>query len=145
MDSTKKLDSWRLSIGLQQLWKRKSLLGVNKLGEPCSGTGKQSGRLPSLYQTINYHNMVFFRSNDNQFSCTADNLLDFFNRVFLQIHKLVNIGINANFVFPYIHSFLLYLYHMMLVDVKLNVSGYKLIPYQCRILHWSCSFPIAQL
>ena len=41
---------------------------------------------------------------------------------FSQTYK---IGINANFVFPYICSFLLYLYQIMLVNVKLDISRYK--------------------
>ena len=41
---------------------------------------------------------------------------------FLQTHKIGNIGIIANTVFRYICSFLLYLHHMMLENVKLDVS-----------------------
>ena len=42
------------------------------------------------------------------------------------MHKSGNIGINANFVFPYICSFLLHLHHLMFVNVNFNVSGCKL-------------------
>ena len=40
--------------------------------------------------------------------------------MFSQTHK---IGIIANFVFPFICHFLLYLYHMMFVNEKLDISG----------------------
>ena len=46
-------------------------------------------------------------------------------RVFSQTHKIGNVGINADVIFPYISSFLLYLYQMMLVNVKLKVSGWE--------------------
>ena len=42
---------------------------------------------------------------------------------FSQTHKIGNIGIIANFVFPKICSFLLYSNYMMLVNVKLDISG----------------------
>ena len=48
---------------------------------------------------------------------------------FSQMHKIGNIGINANFVFSYICSFLLYFYHMISVNIKLDVSGYKRITF----------------
>ena len=44
---------------------------------------------------------------------------------FSQTLKIGNIGIIANFVFPYICSFLPYLHHIILVNVKFYVSGYK--------------------
>ena len=49
------------------------------------------------------------------------------NRVFSQMHNIGNIGINTNFVFQYIYSFLLSLHHVMLVYVKVDTSGYKRI------------------
>ena len=42
---------------------------------------------------------------------------------FTQTHKIGNIGIIANFVFPHICSLLLYWQHMMLVNVILDISG----------------------
>ena len=42
-------------------------------------------------------------------------------------------------------QFLLYLHHMMLVNVKLDVSGHKRIRFQCCRLHWYYSFLITQL
>ena len=39
------------------------------------------------------------------------------------MHEIDNIGINANFVFSYIYSFLLYMYHVILANMKLDVSG----------------------
>ena len=44
---------------------------------------------------------------------------------FSQTHKINNIGIIANFVLPYSCHFLLYLYHMKFVNVKLDISGCK--------------------
>ena len=44
--------------------------------------------------------------------------------------QIDNNGINANFVFPYFYSLLPYFDHMMLVNVNLNVSGYKGITFQ---------------
>ena len=41
---------------------------------------------------------------------------------FSRAHKVGNIGINANFLFPYICGFLHYLYLKILVNVKLDVS-----------------------
>ena len=49
---------------------------------------------------------------------------------FLQMYKVGNIGINANFVFLFICSFLPYSYHVLLVNVKLDVTGYKRITCQ---------------
>ena len=40
---------------------------------------------------------------------------------FSQAHKVCNNDINANFVFSFIWSFLHYLYHMILVNMKLDV------------------------
>ena len=44
---------------------------------------------------------------------------------FSQTHKIGNIGIIANFVFRYACSFNPYLHCMMLVNVKLDISGYS--------------------
>ena len=52
---------------------------------------------------------------------------------FSQKHKIGNIGIIANFAFPYICSFLLNLQHMMLVNVKLGITWYKKITFQCPV------------
>ena len=50
----------------------------------------------------------------------------------LQTYKVGNKGINVNFVFPYICSFLHYLHHVMLIDliVKLDVSWQKGSPFK---------------
>ena len=40
---------------------------------------------------------------------------------FSETHKVGNVGIVANFVFPYICSFHVYLYQLMLVNVKLEI------------------------
>ena len=49
------------------------------------------------------------------------------NRVF---HKRTKIGIIANFVLPYIYSFFLCLHHIMLVNIKLDISGSNKITFQ---------------
>ena len=64
---------------------------------------------------------------------------------FSQTHKIANIGIIANFVSPHICSFLLYLQYIMLVNIKLDICGYKLIRFQGCRLHWSDLFLMAQL
>ena len=64
---------------------------------------------------------------------------------FSQTDKIGNVGSIANFVILYIFSFILYLQHIMLVNVKLDVSRYKRIIFQGHRLHWSSSFLMAQL
>ena len=54
-------------------------------------------------------------------------------------------GIIVNFVLPYIGSSLLYWAFMILVNVKLYISGYERIVFQDCTLYWHCYFPIAQL
>ena len=54
------------------------------------------------------------------------------------MHKNGNIGIIVNFVFSYICSFLLYLKHIILVNVKLDTCGDKRITFQGCELYWSC-------
>ena len=54
--------------------------------------------------------------------------------------KLAILAFRANFVFPNIFSFLLYLHQMMLVNVKLDISGFQ----GCG-LHWSNPFLMVQL
>ena len=65
-----------------------------------------------------------------------------YNSGFSQTHK---IGIIANFVFPYICSFYLYLHQLMLFNVKLDKSGKNSIKFQGCRLHWSSSFLMAQI
>ena len=48
-----------------------------------------------------------------------------------------NNAINANFIFPRICSLLLNFDHMMLVNMKLDVNGFKRITFQGYKLHWS--------
>ena len=64
---------------------------------------------------------------------------------FLQTHKIGNNGIIASSVFPYICSSILYLHHMMLVNMKLDISDCKRIIFQGCRLHWSSSFLMVQL
>ena len=49
---------------------------------------------------------------------------------FSHSHKIGNNCINGNFVLPYNCSFLYYLHHMMLVNVKLDVSWYEGLPFK---------------
>ena len=57
---------------------------------------------------------------------------------FSQTHKVGNVGIIANFVFLLIGSFLLYFYHLMHVNVKLEIKGYKRITFQGYTFYWTC-------
>ena len=61
------------------------------------------------------------------------------------MYKIGNIAIIVNFVFPYIFCFLFYLQHMMLVNVKLDISGYNNITFKGYRLHWTSSFLMAHL
>ena len=66
--------------------------------------------------------------------------LSFFCRLsFSQTHNI------ANFVSLHICSLLRYLHHMILINVKLNVTGYQRIPFQGCRFHESSSFLMAQL
>ena len=67
------------------------------------------------------------------------------NSGFSQTPKICNIGIIANFVFPYICHLLPYLHQMILVNVKLDDSGYMSITFPGWRIHWSCLFLMAQL
>ena len=64
---------------------------------------------------------------------------------FSQTRNIGNISINANFLFPYIYSFLLCLPHLMLVNGKSDVSKYKKITFQGCKHYWSSLFLVAQL
>ena len=54
------------------------------------------------------------------------------NSQHFHIHTVGNDGINASFMFPYICSLILYFYPVILVNVKLDVSGYR-IDYISRL------------
>ena len=56
-------------------------------------------------------------------------LATYWHSTFSRTHKVVNNGINANFVFPYFCSLLLYFEPMILVNVKLDISVYKSITF----------------
>ena len=58
------------------------------------------------------------------------------------MHKIDDVGIIA--IFEYISKFILYLYHMMLVNVKLDISECKSSIFQGCKLHLSSSFPMAK-
>ena len=62
-----------------------------------------------------------------------------------QTHKIGNIGVILYFVFPYICNFLLYLQHMILVNAKLNICGYKRITFEGCRFRWLSSFLMGQL
>ena len=64
---------------------------------------------------------------------------------FSQTDKICNVGMITNFVLLYICNFLLNLQYMMLVNVKLYISGCNRITFQGCRLHWSSSFLMAQL
>ena len=64
---------------------------------------------------------------------------------FSQTHKIGNICIIANFVLPSIYSFLFYLHGMVLVNMKIDISGCNRITFQGCRLHKSSSFLMVQL
>ena len=66
---------------------------------------------------------TFFVSHDFLNRCFAES-------TFPQTHKVGNDGINASFVFKYICSFLHYLDLKMLVNMKLDVSWQKGLPFK---------------
>ena len=59
-------------------------------------------------------------------------------------YEYITIGIIANFVVPDSWSFLFYLQHMMLVNMKLDISRSNRITFQGSWLHWSIYFLIVQ-
>ena len=61
-----------------------------------------------------------------------ENLLS--HSCFSQSYKVDNCGIIANFVFPYICSFLLYFLQLFLVNVKLEIKGYMRIIFEGQLL-----------
>ena len=56
---------------------------------------------------------------------------------FSQLHKIGNVGIIANFVFPYICSFLLYLHQLILINWKLEIKEHMRIIFQGCMLYWT--------
>ena len=94
-----------------------------------SVTCKLSKNVGLMYQTVTVIESETIKENVNS--------------SFSKSYKIGNIGIIANFVFPYICSCLLYLYKMMLVSVKLDVCGYQRITFQSCRLHWTSSFLMA--
>ena len=64
---------------------------------------------------------------------------------FSQSLKDRNIGIIANFVFPCFYSLHIDQDFMMLVNMKIYISGCERIVYQGCILHWYSYFLMAQL
>ena len=69
----------------------------------------------------------------------------FNNSAFSQTHKIGKTGIIAKFVFPDICSILLYLQHMMSVNMTWDITGCKRITFQGCRPHWSSFFLITQL
>ena len=63
---------------------------------------------------MNYERLLF------EFSLTES---EFSESSFSQTHKVCNVGIIANFVFPYFCCFLLYLHQHMLANVKIEIKG----------------------
>ena len=72
---------------------------------------------------------------------TVKNLI----RVFHKRRKIGKNGIIANYVFPHICSFHLYLHHMLLVNMTLDISWYNRVTFQGCTLQWSSSFLMEQL
>ena len=64
---------------------------------------------------------------------------------FSQSHKVGNVGIIANFVFPYFCSFLLYLQQMMSIKAKLEIKGYIRIIFQGCVIYVNSLFLMAEL
>ena len=66
-------------------------------------------------------------------------------RVFHTQHTIGNTGIIASFAFSFICSFLPYFHCMILVNVKLDIGGYKTNKLQGYRLHWSSLFLMVHL
>ena len=67
------------------------------------------------------------------------------NRVFHKHTKLAILAILPTFIFLYyIYSFLLYSYQLVLVNVKLDINGYKKITGHGYTYYWSSSFLITK-
>ena len=64
---------------------------------------------------------------------------------FSQIHKIDNSGIIAICVFTYISRLLPYSNCIVLVNAKLDITGYNRITYQGWILWWSSKFEMPHL
>ena len=64
---------------------------------------------------------------------------------FPQVHEVGNVGIIANFVLPYICSFLLYLHQAILVNTKLSIKGYMSITFQGQMLYLTGWFMMGEL
>ena len=64
---------------------------------------------------------------------------------FSQLHKIGNVDIIANFVFPYVCSFLLYLHQLLLINWKLEIKEHMRIIFQGCMLYWTSWFLIAEL
>ena len=68
-----------------------------------------------------------------------------FDVFILVFHKCTKLSLISNFVLLYICSSFFYLHHMMLVNMKLDVSRHKRIALQGYRILWSSSFQKAQL
>ena len=64
---------------------------------------------------------------------------------FSHSHKVGNVCIIANFVFPYIWSFLICLQQMLWVNVKKEIKEYMRIIIQGYVLYWNSWFLMAEL
>ena len=61
------------------------------------------------------------------------------------MHNIGNYGNIAICVFPYICIFLLYSNHIVFLNTKVHITGYKGITFQDLLLQWSSKFQMAQL
>ena len=108
-------------------------------------------RNKNQFSSIGQNSVCLFQGKSNVFAegllvskrtiTVSSNAESSFRKLHIQVfHK----RINANFVLPYICKFLLYLCHKILVNVKLDVSGYQSIIFQGCRLYLSSSLLMAQ-
>ena len=69
-----------------------------------------------LYHSLNEHALLYDKHP--------------YHSSFSQTHIGGNVGFIANFVFPYICSFLLYSHQVMLINVILEIKGFMRISFQ---------------
>ena len=82
--------------------------------------------------------------NENR-SGSVGRLLELWQSSFSQLHKIGNVGIIANFVFPYVCSFLLYLHQLILINWKLEIKEHMRITFHSCMLYWTSWFLMAEL
>ena len=88
---------------------------AHKVGNNCINANFVFPYIP-IYMTCKVEHR---KQKEFQFGCPENT-----HSTFSQAHKVGNNCINANFVFPYICSFLHYLHHTMLTNMKLDINWY---------------------